>query len=220
MFGVNILLADDHNMVREGISLLLKQFDRNCEIYECLTYQDMEQIVHKFEFDFMLVDLVMPGMNGMQGVRSIRRTKPSTPIIILSSTEESSTIQQAINCGVNGYVTKSLCSDELIQAIKAVLVGEIYIPPAYFANGKASVQSAPAEKPSYVDIPVEYLSLLTVRQREVMELLSMGISNKEIANKLNMSEPTVRTHLTAIFRKLGVGNRTQAVRKFMGYLQN
>ena len=201
-------------MVREGISLLLKQYDKDCEICECLTYQDIEQVTRSLDFDLMLVDLVMPGMDGMQGVKSIRKIKPSTPIIILSSTEDASAIQQAIECGVNGYVTKSLCGSVLIQDIEAVLAGEVYIPPAYYELEGTEKNSGSTEKAN------ECLSSLTMRQREVLDLLSMGMSNKEIANQLNMSEPTVRTHLTAVFRKLGVENRTQAVRKVMQYQQN
>jgi len=222
---MNILFADDHNMVREGIGLLLKRFDSQCRLYDCLNFQDIKKTLGLITFDLVIVDLIMPGMLGMQGIRYIRQSIPATPLIILSSSEEPSIVKQALKCGVNGYVTKSLCGSVFLHALKVVMSGDIYVPPdnihllnnLYAKNGHSSQDSEEVNDAVNKNIYKIKDSSLTHRQRDVLELLSAGMTNKEIANLLDMSEPTVRTHLTAVFKKLGVANRTQAVQKAITY---
>lgn len=228
---MNILFADDHAMVRDGIGLLLKQLDEQCTLYDCINFHDVKNALNLMSFDLVIVDLIMPGMLGMQGVRYIRRSIPATPLVILSSSEEPSIVKQSLKCGVNGYITKSLCGSAFLHALKVVLEGDVYLPPEYshltssIDSKQCHARQSTIEEKDLSDTSIlksAKTSPLTVRQREVLELISSGNTNKEIANLLNMSEPTVRTHLTAIFKKLGVANRTQAAQKAnkMGHLLN
>jgi len=154
------------------------------------------------EVDIALFDLFMPGMDGIEGITRFRATFPDTPVVVLSGSEQTEDIQQLLNAGALGYITKSSSTELILSALRLVLAGGIYVPHSLLerhGNGNLLAQ----------EIQVAYA--LTSRQIEVLRELAKGQSNKQIAVALNVTEGTVKIHLASIFRLLKVNNRTEAV---------
>ncbi|MCE7631014.1 response regulator transcription factor, partial [Vibrio fluvialis] len=151
------------------------------------------------EPDLLLLDLKMPGANGMSGLIHLRAEHPDLPIVVVSASEEPSVVSQVKSHGAFGFIPKSSDMRSLISAINQVLNGEPYFPEGLIANAGACNDLA------------EKIAALTPQQYKVLGMLSDGLLNKQIAYELNVSEATIKAHMTAIFRKLGVKNRTQAV---------
>lgn len=200
------LIADDHNLIREGIKLILNRLLESVDILEADNFEDTHNIVvaHS-DLDLIIMDLFMPGMTGPQGVSIIRNCTPVVPIIVLSMSEEPGHMRDSLKLGANGYIPKSSSNGILFNAINLVLEGGIYIPPEMldanlYTDNSDTVVDTNSNKPS-----------LTKRQMEVLNLLAQGKTNKDIARTLNISDATVKSHTTTIFRQLGADNRTQAV---------
>ena len=139
--------------------------------------------------------VALPGLDGMDGIALLRDAAPATPIVVLSATENAVTIRQAINRGAKGYIPKSSGKDIILNALRLVLSGGVYLPAKILLT-EVSITSNPGS--------------LTPRQVDVLQLLAQGKSNKEVADKLKLTENTVRTHVAAILKRLGVKNRTEA----------
>lgn len=203
---MKVLLADDHNLIREGIKLILNRLLESVDILEADNFDDTHKIVtENTDLDLIIMDLFMPGMTGPRGVSTIRNSAPVVPVIVLSMSEDPKHMRDALKFGANGYIPKSSKNSVIINAINLVLEGSIYIPPEMLGvitdTGKYDAAAdKPGKKPA-----------LTERQMEVLNLLAQGRTNKDIARILNISDTTVKSHTTAIFRKLGAENRTQAV---------
>lgn len=201
---MRILVADDHALVREGLVHTLRELDPAAEIVEA----DSASAVHAAlaggpGFDLALLDLFMPGVEGFDLFAAVCDRFPELPVVVLSASEEPAHVRKAIDCGASGYVPKSSGRDVMLSALRLVLAGGLYLPPATLAGGDdAAAVPAPAQ---------QLLGSLTPRQREVLRLLGAGLSNKEIARRLGLSENTVKIHVTAILRSLQVSNRTAAV---------
>ncbi|VAW50131.1 hypothetical protein MNBD_GAMMA06-1853 [hydrothermal vent metagenome] len=206
-----ILLADDHELMREGVKLVLGEYNADFTFIEAQDYtQTLNHLKTSQPIDIILLDLAMPGMERLQGLKQVRRSAPSIPIIVLSMFESADDVKAALSCGANGYVPKSSASKILPDAINLVMQGETYLPDT--SQTKASITTGTqfnyAANPKAALIADE----LTDRQQQVLQLLSAGCANKEIADKLNISEPTVKTHLSNIYKILNISNRTEAVR--------
>ena len=194
------LIADDHNLIREGIKLVLNRLMGSVDIMEADNFDDTHNIVTaNTDLDLIVMDLFMPGMSGTQGVSIVRNTAPVSPIIVLSMSEDTNHMREALNYGANGYIPKSSKSSILTNAINLVLGGGIYIPPEML-DTLSDTGSNDDKKPQ-----------LTKRQTEVLNLIAQGRTNKEIARILDISDATVKSHTMTIFRQLGAENRTQAV---------
>jgi len=197
---VKLLVVDDHSVVREGLSALLLTFGPDTKVVgaedgpHALAAVDAHS-----DLDVVILDLAMPGMNGMKVLEELGARRPGLPVMVLSASEDPEFVRQTMALGALGYVPKSANPDTLIAAIRFVLQGELYVPPFMLT----------AKPPSAVT--AKNLPRLTKRQSEVLASLCEGLSNKGIARNLNMSEKTVKAHITTIFRLLGVQNRTQAV---------
>lgn len=210
---LNILIADDHELIREGVKQVLKDFDSSCVVIEAQDYAQTLRIVREnFRLDLILLDLAMPGMERMDGLRHVRDAAPSVPIIVLSVYESYDDVKAALDNGANGYVPKSSANNVLPGAISLVLNGDSYIP------GSALLQPDITTGSNYqyqnydpLQTTKNYFNL-TNRQIEVLKYLSEGRSNKEIAKLLSISEPTIKSHLSNIFHILNASNRTEAVR--------
>ena len=200
--AVNILLADDHRMVREGLKQLL---ETNSEInvvaeagdgYECLN------LTNKTKPDIVLLDINMPNMDGIQVLNIMKQQKMLCKVIILTIHNEIEYLMKAVDIGVNGYVLKDSESAELKKAIFTVAEGETYIQPSLIPalNAKMIETNKDAEK----------IKSLTKRELDVLKLLAVGMFNKEVGKRLEISERTVKNHFSNIFKKLGVTDRTQA----------
>lgn len=207
---MRILIADDHRLFRAGVSLLLSNIYDSVDVSEA---RDIETALERLEdeggFDLVLLDLAMPGMEDMDGLRRVRERMPDTPVVILSAVEESREVMQAIELGARGYILKSASEQVLEHAISLALSGEIYIPAGVFlgSNGRLFAPDGRGGDGSGRDNP---LSVLTARQKEVLVCMMRGSSNKEIARELGLFESTVKAHVKAVLRKLGAANRTQA----------
>lgn len=201
--NINIAIVDDHNVVREGIKQLL-EIDGEIKVIgeardgiECL-----EMLKHTIP-DVLLLDINMPNMNGLQVLEKIKANLIKVKILILTIHNEVEYLIKAVNIGVNGYVLKDSDSADLKKAICAVYNGETYIQPNLTPLLKESLRKK-------AEIKAREFDLLTKRELQVLELLSEGLLNKEIAYKLDISEKTVKNHISNIFKKINVSDRTQA----------
>lgn len=197
------LLADDHPLMREGVRQVLAQLESSVEIIDAHDYPSLfAQTALHADLDLALVDLNMPGLVGMQGITQFRQLFPDIPLVVLSASESPHDIRNALEAGALGYIPKAASTHAMLDALRRVLAGDIYVPACLHE---------PAERASAPIVPDNVLDGLTGRQREVARLLGHGFTNKAIGSMLGMTENTVKVHVAAIFRALGVTNRTEAV---------
>ena len=210
---MKVLIVDDHALFRHGLSLTLCELFDQPRIAQTGTADEaIELVAGDEQFDLVLIDLVMPGMNGFEGIRLIHEHLDQVPIVVVTSSEDVADMKAAFACGARGYVPKSAAAELLQHALPLVLAGELYVPAMALAqddmpgppaaDGQADGDHAPAASPA--------AKAMTPRQSEVLTLLVQGQSNKEIARNLEMLDSTVKVHVKAILQKLGVKNRTQA----------
>ena len=200
--AVNILLADDHRMIREGLKQLL-EMDPGIEVvgeagdgYECLN------LANKTKPNIVLLDLNMPNLDGLQVLNIMKQQKMICKVIILTIHNEVDYLIKALDNGCDGYVLKDSDFNTLKRAIFSVYSGDTYIEPSLMPLLNVSL----AER----DVLKEKVSDLTKRELEVLKMIASGAFNKEIALTLNISERTVKNHVSNIFKKIGVSDRTQA----------
>lgn len=208
---MKILLADDHVLFREGMKLILRKFDQDIDLIEADSYEEAARVAETIpSLDLVLLDLKMPGVNGMDGLIDMRRRAGNTPVVIISGAYSDPDIAKAFEAGAAGFIPKTLGSRAMYSAINLVLSGERYVPSLAFIKDEAASPVSPtkASRPSDDGDP---FSDLTPRERDVLGLLVQGMSNRQIADKLELQEVSIRARLTGIFRKLGVTSRTQAV---------
>lgn len=199
---MRILLIDDHRLFREAIGHVLRSLDAEVVLLEAGTAEEAIGMVrHYQDLDLVLLDLNMPGMGGLSGLPQLVAAAPAVPVVVVSGSAHGEDVRRAIAAGAAGYIPKTFSSHELSAALRLVLAGEIFVPPALLpAMDAAPAASAPAGAVS-----------LTPRQAEVLQLMGNGLSNKSIAQRLDLSEGTVKLHVNAILRALNARNRTEAV---------
>ncbi len=201
---MKILLADDHPLVRDGMKCLLKKLDDHVVMLEAPDYTSVFSIANQHtDIDLVLLDLYMPGMSGIEGIRVFRERFPGMALVVMSAADDPSDIQRIIALGALGYILKSSTSQLILSALRLVVAGGIYIP-----SPNLSERKLPGTQP--ID-PSQKLSALTQRQLAVLRELVSGKSNHQIAEKLQVTEGTVKIHMTSIFRVLKVSNRTEAL---------
>lgn len=215
---MKFLVADDHPLVRRALSLSLEHIRTDTTILDAdSAAQALEHVANHPDIDLILLDLSMPDSEGFETLRQIKTRLPSVPVAVVSADESAETALRALSNGASGYLPKSLPEDVLRAAISLILAGGLYVP-AQVADavgaGKATVR--PSALPASVGSadPQRQTSgavALTGRQREVLDLVIEGLSNKEIAERLDLAEATVKVHMTAILRAYGVNNRTKAI---------
>lgn len=207
-----VLISDDHALFRYGISLALESlYGKDVTILQASNAEETRRIAHETkDLDLILLDLMMPGLNGIADLKKFIETLPAIPVVIVSGSRQRSTIRSAIEAGARGYVLKSSNGEILKHVLPLVLSGELYIPAQAVANEEA-VQDYEGASPldEGGDFNPDFKSL-TPRETQVLKLLTLGYSNKEIARSLGMLEGTVKVHVKSIMKKLGVNNRTQA----------
>lgn len=214
---LRIVVADDHALVRGGLVLLIEMATPETEIIEANSFeQAMDALSQQSPVDLMLLDLMMPGMEGEKGIGRVSATYPGVPIIIVSVNEDIDTIRQALAAGAMGYIPKTSSPDVTVSAIKLVLAGGIYVPPHILKQGASltTPSEAISEKPAKNITEAAQITALSRRQLEVLDLIVLGKSNQAIADKLGLTTPTVKMHVSGIFKKLAVSNRTEAVAKY------
>jgi len=202
-----ILIADDHPLFREAIARVVGDGFPGSELLETADLDaTLAVTADEEDLDLILLDLNMPGMSGLTGLLQLRNEAPTIPVAIISAEEDKNVMLQAVSCGAVGFLTKSSPKEQLIKAIAQILEGNIYLPSEIM---RAS--AARAHEPNERSISTEQLETLTRKQIQVLERMTRGESNKMIAYNLNIAETTVKAHVSAILRKLGVSNRVQAI---------
>ncbi len=201
---MKILLIDDHPLLRGGMRYLLRSLDADLEMDEAANSAQGLELAAARSYDLVLLDLRMPGLNGMDALAALRAVVPDTPLVVLSGEDDPVVVRAAIEGGAMGFIPKSSSPGVLIQALRLVLAQGVYLPPAVLA----AAQPAPVPPPTPAD---PMLSGLTPRQMDVLRCVITGKPNKTIARELDVSEGTVKAHLSAVFQALGAHNRTEAV---------
>ncbi len=195
---ISVLLTDDHQVVRQGIRMVL-DLDPELEVVgEASNGEEALRQARRLKPDVVLMDLVMPVMDGVKATGEIRRELPDTEVVALTSVLEDASVTGAVKAGAIGYLLKNTGGDELRQAIKAAAAGQVQLAPEAAARLMREVQSP--------DSP----EALTERETEVLKLLARGQANKQIARNLYIGEKTVKTHVRKILMKFSVKSRTQA----------
>ena len=203
---MNILIVDDHPLFRHALIQVVRYGLPQAQIQETA---DVDEFYARLEQgaapDLVLFDLNLPGASGFSALVYLRAQYPALPIIVVSAHEELSIMQRAIAHGAMGYIPKSSHPNAIGEAIQQVLAGELWLPPHLPSH--AGFDSRAADETALV----ERLQSLTPQQFRVLMMIAEGLLNKQIAYELEVSEATIKAHVTAIFRKLAVQNRTQAV---------
>lgn len=199
-----IIVADDHPLFRAALQQAVHQALDDVEIVEADTLEAVHQAVSNHpDADLILLDLHMPGAHGFSGLVFLRGVNPGIPVVVVSGSEEGHVIRRAIDYGASGFIPKSAALETIAAAIRQVISGELWVPPE-LSNGMDEMSEEEARF-------AEALASLTPQQFRVLNMLTEGLLNKQIAYELQVSEATIKAHVTAILRKLGVHSRTQAV---------
>jgi len=218
---MKILIADDHELFLKGLEFILQENLQNVEITSAQSYTDIFTVLKQdTTFDLVITDLAMPGANWLEAITKIHQTLPDTPIIIISAVFDKEILQQTLDIGVSGYIPKTASNPLIISAINLVLAGGVYIPHELLYSAKAPISQ---EKQKEYIAPLKTLEKMTTnsmetstkglteRQIDIVRCIAEGLSNKQIAYKLNLTEGTVKVHITVILKILNVKNRTAAI---------
>ena len=198
MMVIRILLVDDHSVVRQGLKMFLA-LDPELEVVgEAGNGQEAFRLAKELTPDVVLMDLLMPVMDGIAATAAIRQELPDTEVVALTSVLEDVSVVSAVKAGAIGYLLKNTESDALIRAIKAAAAGQVQLAPEAQARLMREVRAP--------DSPEQ----LSERETDVLRLVAVGKSNKEIAHELGIGEKTVKTHVSSVLGKLGLSSRTQA----------
>jgi DNA-binding NarL/FixJ family response regulator len=200
-----VLIADDHPLYRDALRAIIPQAMPGAQMQEAGCQREViASVTSDSSFDLIVLDLNLPGATGLSCLRHVRDTAQLTPILVVSGDDDPATMRDVVMAGATGYVPKSAPRQVLVDAIRVIMGGGTYLPTAaVLALRRAQTPEAPAAK---VTAPDE----LTSRQKKVLKLLAEGLSNKHIARELQISEITVKAHVSLILKKLGVANRVQA----------
>jgi DNA-binding NarL/FixJ family response regulator len=201
---IRILIADDHTLFRDGLNALLSSIADVEVVGEAASGDEAIAQAAELTPDVVLMDIQMPGVNGIEATRRILEVNPAVGIVVLTMFEDEDSVFAAMRAGARGYILKGADQNEMLRAIRAVANGEALFGPA-IANRLIAFFAA---KP---DAPPAPFPELTEREREILHLIATGLSNAEIADTLFLSPKTVRNHISSIFSKLQVAGRAQAI---------
>ncbi|MEI7444271.1 MAG: response regulator transcription factor [Burkholderiales bacterium] len=219
---MKLLLVDDHSLFRSGLRLLLSDLDDSVSFDEAGSVEELP--VDLAAPDLVLLDLNLRGVSGRPALERLRERLPDAPIVALSGEEDPELIRCVIEDGASGFIPKASTPAVMIGALRLVLAGGIYLPPAVLRAAPSMppavppashpadrAEPGPSAHPTGTRPPMPFVAGLTGRQQDVLMLAVRGKSNKQIAREFDLSEGTVKQHLSAAFRVLGVSNRTEAV---------
>lgn len=202
---MKILIVDDHTLFRSGMVHLLQSLSPTPDVVESEDlHSARELLADQTDIDLVLLDLKLNDAVGVDSLLTLRKEAPDTTIVVLSGEQDPNVIHRCIDNGAMGFITKSATHDELLNAIRLIVAGGVYLPRDAMINGLHASQNGERTD-------VSLLASLSDRQREVLAYLLQGKPNKTISNNMDISQNTVKAHLSAIFRTLGARNRTEAV---------
>lgn len=201
------LLIDDHAVFTQGLRFLLSDLDETIEFLEATSCEEALETAQGSDINLVLLDFHMSGLDGIEALRAIKERFPSAAIVMLSSEDNPQLIRDSIDNGASGFIPKSSTAQVLIAALRLILAGGIYLPTHALTDVESRVTS-PTQSENSAPVEIEGLSK---RQLQVLLKVVQGKANKTVAREMNISEGTVKAHLSAAFRALGVHNRTEAV---------
>ena len=197
------VIADDHPLFRGALKQALASFAENTGILEAGDFDSAKAlIVANDDVDLVLLDLSMPGASGLSGIVSLRGVHPAVPMVVVSAHDDPETIRRALELGASGFISKSASMEEIRSGVETVLAGGISAP--------VGIELGVERDPEISDL-IKRLQSLTPQQTRVLSMLGEGLLNKQIAYELDVSEATIKAHVSAVLQKLGVDSRTQAV---------
>lgn len=197
---MKILIADDHALFRDELSSRLEKINPDVVLMQASSFSQALKILEKeVDLDMIIVDLDMPDMQWEEGIKILKQKSDEINIVVISASEDMRQIRKILQSGIKGYIPKRLESQTMHNALKLIVEGGIYIPPALVENNSEFSNNNRRSK------------TLTNRQSQVLDLIAEGKSNKQIAYEMGVSEATVKLHINALLRSLKVNNRTQAV---------
>jgi DNA-binding NarL/FixJ family response regulator len=212
---LKLLVIEDHTLVREGLVQTLRRLDKRVRVVEAPDCDlALARILHEadHDFDLALLDLGLPGTDGLTCLEVLRKLYPAMPVVIVSAYDDPHTVSRALKNGASGFVPKSYSSEDLIDALREVLDGQIFTPD------RIRPPKRDIDLPLPLPLPLQYGEAtraaqfgLTGRQTEILTLVRNGKANREIAEHLGISEGTVKNHIAGVYRLLGVSSRTQAL---------
>ncbi|HKA28264.1 MAG TPA: response regulator transcription factor [Candidatus Binatia bacterium] len=204
---MKILICDDHELFRAGLRLVLTRLEESTELIDASSAEETFRVAEADpDLDLVLMDLGMPGMDGLSALGVLRDRFPALPVVIVSASERDADVRAAIDRGASGFIPKSSSAPVLLAALRLVLSGGVYVPPLILATPAP----APSGAPPATDRRRERAAALTPRQLEVLDLMAKGRTNREICDRLGIAEGTVKAHVATILEALDVANRTEA----------
>jgi len=210
---MKILVVDDHELIREALHGVLKELKRDVIVLEAVdSRQAMQHLSEQADIGLILLDLSLPDRDGFSVLSELRERHPAISVVVLSARQDRDSVVKALDLGALGFIPKSGQRDVMLSALQLVFAGGIYIPPEILAREDLSLPSPMLTRVAADTAPVTPTDLgLTGRQLDVLALMMQGKSNKAICRVLDLAEPTVKNHVTAILKGLRVINRTEAV---------
>jgi DNA-binding NarL/FixJ family response regulator len=206
--GVKVLLVDDHDLLRRGIRTMLETEGVDV-VGEASDGTKVLEMVEELLPDVVLIDVIMPNKDGIEATREIKDSFPNVGVVVLSGHDDQQFVFDALKAGASGYLLKTAELDEVVATVRSVAAGEGRLDPALASKVLSEFQSY--QKAEVADV----YQPLTPREREILQLMSEGLPNKTIANRLSISERTVTTHVANIYSKLHVNNRVSAIQEAM-----
>ena len=208
--AIRVLIVDDHAVVRQGLRTFIDLQDDMAVIAEAENGAQAVQLAARHQPDVILLDLVMPEMDGVEATRRILEGSPASHIIILTSFGEDDKVFPAIRAGAQGYLLKDIHPNQLVQAVREASLGRVQLHPDIARKLMSAVAAEPAAAKDAPPARPPQTSDLTDREQEVLHLIAAGMNNRQIAGHMIISEKTVKTHVSNILSKLGLEDRTQA----------
>jgi DNA-binding NarL/FixJ family response regulator len=208
---VKILLVDDHVLIRDAMRGVLREIDSSASVHEAQSGRQAEELIAQNpDISLVLLDMRLPDRDGLEMLATLRESHPAVAIVMLSAFCDRDNVLKSLDAGAQGFIAKTATRDVLLGALRLVLAGGVYIPPEILASTpEPAVPSSPTmpdrSRPKPSDLG------LTERQLDVLALMMQGKSNKLICRQLDLAEPTVKNHVSAILKALNVNNRTEAV---------
>lgn len=207
---IKVLLVDDHALFRDGMRYVLQQLAEEVEIFDCGSFsQGVQLALAHPDIDLALLDLDMPDSNGVSSLHLFHQRFPDIPLVVAADSEQHDDIENVMNLGAMGFISKVAPSKTMLSALRMVLDGGVYLPPQLLQQAMAKLEPGPALNDKRSQRASEHG--LTPRQLQVLQLIVAGMSNKEIAQTLNLAQGAVKIHVAAIFHTLRVNSRIEAV---------
>ena len=207
---MKILVIDDHVLIRQAMQGVLKKLKRGAVVLDAPSYEHAMQVIGSHpDINLVLLDLTLPDRDGFVVLAELRERYPAIPVVVLSAVQDPTNVMKALNLGAQGYIPKSAQSDVILNALRLVTSGGTYIPPEILAQGEP-LRGQWQRAGDQMRLSPDDIGL-TDRQMEVLALMMQGKNNKTICRALNLAEPTVKNHVTAILKALQVSSRTEAV---------